>query len=726
MRALPLSRLSRLSRRLRLALGLGLGLVMILAASLTLVVPRLAHAASLSVNDCSCYAASGGLGDALSTAASNADASNTITFTCNTSGGGIVFPSTYTVAAGKTLTLDATGQSVTLSGDNLTQLFVVSSGATLNLTNLTLAKGAITGGQGGGAVSSSGTLTVTNCTFGSNSADFGGAIAADAGTVTISDSVFTNNTAGNGGAVALAGPVGSSGTLSIINSYFAENTATDSSGSALGGALWVDMDSSTVTIEGSDFSDNSAESTGFSGAGGAIYGFNGVSGTLSISDSTFFENVASGDIASGGALNLLGVTLTVSDSTFSENSAQGTNATLTMTGGGMYIGNGSSATITGTTFTENSISGGAVAQGGCLFNLGAVTLVNSTFTGNSATASGGAADGGCVMGVAPLTLTNVTMAGNTVSGSAGAGGSNFFAVFSITITNSIIANGSGADNCAYNSSGLLTDGGHNLDSGTSCRFTAASDLQSTDPKLDPLADNTGLTFTMALQYNSPAIDAGDDGVCTTKPVNSVDQRGISRPQGTHCDIGAYEFIPLPPSTTSLKASASALTCGQQVTLTATVTGTRLTPTGTVTFQDGATTLGTATLSGSGTATLATKSLGNGSHSLQAVYGGDSHLSGSSSTTKVTVTVTGCQGLGGLGPAPQAPQQLQAPSGKSQAPRGASASYHGTSDNAPTNAGHGSTTPGLPLLPIALFVLLLLALGGGFLGIGVWRRRQARG
>jgi hypothetical protein len=51
-----------------------------------------------------------------------------------------------------------------------------------------------------------------------------------------------------------------------------------------------------------------------------------------------------------------------------------------------------------------------------------------------------------------------------------------------------------------------------------------------------LADNGGPTETMALGTGSPAIDAGDDATC-----ESMDQRGVSRPQGAHCDIGAFEI-----------------------------------------------------------------------------------------------------------------------------------------------------------------------------------------
>jgi hypothetical protein len=90
--------------------------------------------------------------------------------------------------------------------------------------------------------------------------------------------------------------------------------------------------------------------------------------------------------------------------------------------------------------------------------------------------------------------------------------------------------------------GSVNSRGYNLDSDTSCRLTAATDRPGVDPRLGPLQDNGGPTFTHALLPGSPAIDAipwGANGCGTT--VYS-DQRGQARPQpawGT-CDSGAYE------------------------------------------------------------------------------------------------------------------------------------------------------------------------------------------
>jgi hypothetical protein len=58
-----------------------------------------------------------------------------------------------------------------------------------------------------------------------------------------------------------------------------------------------------------------------------------------------------------------------------------------------------------------------------------------------------------------------------------------------------------------------------------------------DPLLGALADNGGPTQTRALSSGSPAIDAGNNSACP-----AADQRGILRPQGGGCDIGAYELL----------------------------------------------------------------------------------------------------------------------------------------------------------------------------------------
>jgi large repetitive protein len=99
-------------------------------------------------------------------------------------------------------------------------------------------------------------------------------------------------------------------------------------------------------------------------------------------------------------------------------------------------------------------------------------------------------------------------------------------------------------------------------------------------------------------------------------------------------------VSLAQTSTALIASALNPASGTSVTFTATVTenpGSAV-PTGTVTFMDGAKSLGTGTLNGSGVATFTTSTLAIGPNSITAVYGGDSNNAGSTSAA-VTVTVS---------------------------------------------------------------------------------------
>jgi chitodextrinase len=103
----------------------------------------------------------------------------------------------------------------------------------------------------------------------------------------------------------------------------------------------------------------------------------------------------------------------------------------------------------------------------------------------------------------------------------------------------IVAGGLVGNNCGGQAP--ITDLGYNIDTGSSCGFTGTNhSLPNTQPQLDALASNGGPTQTMALPAGSPAIDAIPSATpgCT----GSTDQRGIARPQGTGCDIGAYELV----------------------------------------------------------------------------------------------------------------------------------------------------------------------------------------
>ncbi len=90
---------------------------------------------------------------------------------------------------------------------------------------------------------------------------------------------------------------------------------------------------------------------------------------------------------------------------------------------------------------------------------------------------------------------------------------------------------------SFRETGLDDCGGTVVDLGNNLSWPIENNCPGTpdDPRLDTLADNGGPTQTMALLTGSPAIDAGNNETCAT-----TDQRGVTRPQGEACDIGAYE------------------------------------------------------------------------------------------------------------------------------------------------------------------------------------------
>lgn len=200
-------------------------------------------------------------------------------------------------------------------------------------------------------------------------------------------------------------------------------------------------------------------------------------------------------------------------------------------GGGLYQASGGMSIIANSLFVENT----ATSQGGGISSQGTILLVNSTLVNNSANSGGG---GFWVSPSGPPTaLINTTISGNTGYGIVNVGNPT-----NVTLKNTLLAGNTGG-NC----SGGVVDGGNNLDDGASCNFsTNNQSLSSTDPLLGTLGNYGGLTQTIPLLPGSPAIGAGDATTCadTTQGASNVDQRGVTRPQGTVCDIGAFEWVPV--------------------------------------------------------------------------------------------------------------------------------------------------------------------------------------
>jgi hypothetical protein len=177
----------------------------------------------------------------------------------------------------------------------------------------------------------------------------------------------------------------------------------------------------------------------------------------------------------------------------------------------------SRASITNSTLSNNAV--------GIRTEMGRTKVVNTTISGNRRWGIG-QANGS-------LVLINSTLSGNPLRNAAG----------SLQFSNTIFHNAA----CVSLGDvlGRIVDNGHNIESANTCGLTHLSSRMNTNPMLGPLGDHGGPTATHALLVNSPAIDMGDDIVCTGSDVAGVDQRGVVRPwRGAACDIGAFEFVSL--------------------------------------------------------------------------------------------------------------------------------------------------------------------------------------
>jgi plastocyanin len=241
--------------------------------------------------------------------------------------------------------------------------------------------------------------------------------------------------------------------------------------------------------------------------------------------------IASGwvDDPGGGIYN--SGTLTLAHSTLTGNHAEGH-------GGGLY--NDGNATVVASTVAGNTSRDG----GGGVFNVDTMAVVNSTLTANGTTEG---ANGGGIENAGALQVTSSTVSGNSSSRN-GAGIWAYGWGGTTKITTTLLAGNTPAASGA-NCYGPVSSGGYNLvgyaDDG--CTFAAKTTDQvgttqaPIEPDVAPLADSGGATETMALFSFSAAVDRVPLWKCTgTLGASPVDQRGVSRPVGTRCDIGPYE------------------------------------------------------------------------------------------------------------------------------------------------------------------------------------------
>ncbi|MBN1581201.1 MAG: cadherin-like domain-containing protein [Anaerolineae bacterium] len=312
---------------------------------------------------------------------------------------------------------------------------------------------------------------------------YGGGIRNEGGTLTVSGcTIYDNEADRSGGGIANLG-----GDLTVIDSTISDNMA------SMGGGGGILNDGGVVTITHSLIADNSA-----GGSGGGVSNW---LGTLTFIDTTISGNGGT----DGGGIFSQG-SLVVENSAISDNSCGGF-------GGGIFSGD-ETASISNCT-----LSGNYANDGGGIYDEGMMQIVNVTLSGNSARANGG--------GVYSGVMTNISF--STLVGNVAGLGGGIYNGSGLAMANSIIADSTGGD-CTewgeYNVTNNLAD--------APCGTGGVTSLDLT------LADNGGATWTHALLPGSNAIDAA-----VGCPPPASDQRGVTRPQGVACDIGAFEFEPPP-------------------------------------------------------------------------------------------------------------------------------------------------------------------------------------
>lgn len=253
--------------------------------------------------------------------------------------------------------------------------------------------------------------------------------------------------------------------------------------------------------------------------GGAVVNISGVT-------------IENGNAMSGGGIMNFASTLQLTDSAVVNNTAGSYN------GGGILSFDQATLILNRVTVSGNTAAGngGGIAS----YQNASLTLINSTVSGNSSANSGG----GIISGNSTLTIVNSTIAGNTATVSGG-GVVNSNGTL---VTKSTLFSGNKGGNCSL-AGGTSTSDGYNLSDDSSCTafLNSTTDSNATAAALDSkgLQNNGGPTSTIALLPTSPAVDGVPVANCTlTDGVTTIptDQRGVTRPQGPACDIGAFELV----------------------------------------------------------------------------------------------------------------------------------------------------------------------------------------
>jgi hypothetical protein len=252
-------------------------------------------------------------------------------------------------------------------------------------------------------------------------------------------------------------------------------------------------------------------------------------GALALDNVRIHDNSATSDFSIGGGVHIgSGATGTVTLHGSLDMFQSTVDHNVAASGAGIAIDSQDAVQIQASTIDHNVAwpNAGPLGDGGGIKNGGTLQITNSTIANNGAKTAGGG-----LINFNTASLTNVTMAQNGAF-TGGSGIWNDEVPGTVSVANTAFNNTPAGNDCG----GPIDSLGHNVDPSTTCA-SGPTDFAAT-PLLAALAFNGGPTRTMAEQNFSPTIDNGDDALCPP-----FDQRGVARPQGPHCDVGAYERKP---------------------------------------------------------------------------------------------------------------------------------------------------------------------------------------
>jgi len=270
------------------------------------------------------------------------------------------------------------------------------------------------------------------------------------------------------------------------------------------------------------------------------------------------------------------------------------------------------------------LAGGSAHTGSLIINGGTLTIGGSGQLGGGTYAA-------TIINTNGGTLNYSSSAAQTLSG-----------VFSGT--GALVQNGPGTLtlSAANTYSGPSTVASGTLDISASGSLTASPVAVASGATLQLDASTAlGSAVNLLLNSGTPVVNLNYVGTDQIQLL-SFDGGATFAPGGTYGAIGSgatFEdarftgtglLAVLSQPTTGVSPSANPATYGDSVTLTASVTGAGPTPTGTVTFKEGATTLGTQPLDGTGSAAISTNGFSAATHSITVVYGGDVNYAPSTS------------------------------------------------------------------------------------------------